>query len=267
MKIIVPIDFSENSLKALEFALFFAEKRKGKIILVHVIEIVFDFASQAAIALESMNKDAEAAMKKLIKKYQTSGIDLEYRILEGTASISTARVAEEEEASLIIMGTQGESGINKVLFGSTAVNVIKEAYCPVLVVPAKAQTSEIKRITLALEFSNHEEKFIDWIVELSKKWDLGLEILHVQTSQDFQGQLMVLGIESYLEKKHPGLPIRIHTFYAESAAEGLDRYLDEHQNLILVMCHQHKNLWSQIINKSESVKMAFHTHVPLLIMN
>lgn len=267
MKIIVPIDFSENSFKALEFAIFYAKKKNGKIILIHVIEMVYDFASQAAIAMESMHQDAEKSMQKVINKYQTPNLDLEYRIEEGTASISTARIAEEEEATLIIMGTQGKSGINKVLFGSTAVNIVKEASCPVLIVPTQADISAIKRVTLALEFSNHEEKFIDWIIDLTKRWDLGLEILHVQTSKDFQGQLMVMGIESYLEKKHPGVPIRIHTFYAASASEGLDYYLDEHQNLILVMCHQHKNLWSQILQKSKSIKMAYHTHVPLLIMN
>ncbi|MDX5340687.1 MAG: universal stress protein [Cyclobacteriaceae bacterium] len=267
MKAIVPIDFSENSIKALEFALNYAKKKQGKIILIHVIELVYDFASQASIAMESMHQDAEESAKKLIEKYQVSGVEMEYRIEEGTASISIARIAEEVEATLIIMSTQGESGIKKALFGSTAVNIVKEASCPVLIVPAEANVSEIKRITLALEFSNHEEKFIDWIIDLTKRWDLGLEILHVQTSQDFQGQLMVLGIESYLEKKHPGIPIRIHTFYAESASEGLDNYLDEHQNLILVMCHQHKNLWNQILQKSKSIKMAYHTHVPLLIMN
>ncbi|WP_026952325.1 universal stress protein [Algoriphagus mannitolivorans] len=267
MKVLVPIDFSENSLKALEFAIFYAEKRNGRIILVHVIEIVYDFASQASIAMESMHEEAGESMKQLIKKHQSEGVEIEYRVEEGTASISIARIAEEEEASLIIMGTQGEAGINKVLFGSTAVNVIREANCPVLVVPGEAQINGIKRITLALEFSNHEEKFIDWIVGLSKTWNLSLEILHVQTAQDFRGQLMVMGIESYLEKKHPGIPIRIHTYYAENAAEGLDNYLHEHENLIMVMCHEHKNLWSQVLHKSKSIKMAYHTHVPLLIMN
>ena len=267
MKIIVPIDFSEYSLKALEFAIFFAEKRQGKIILVHIIEIVYDFASQAAIAMESMQDEAAESLKKLIQKYQVAGVEMEYKIKEGTASIMTSRIAEEENASMIIMGSKGESGIAKVFFGSTAVSVIREANCPVLVVPAEAKISEIRKMTLALEFSNHEEKFLDWIIELSKRWDLGLEILHVQTTKDFKGQLMLLGIESFLLKNHPEVPIRIHTFYAESATAGLNNYLLEHNSLILVMCHEHKNLWEQILHQSKSVKMAYHTHVPLLIMS
>lgn len=267
MKIIVPIDFSENSIKALEFAIFMADKKHAKITLVHVVEAVYDFASQAAIALDSMYSDCEKMLDKLIEKYKASGVEMEYKIVDGVASISVARIADEIDATLIVMGTQGASGIKKALIGTTTVNLIREANCPVLVVPAQAKVTEIKKVTLALEFANHEEPFIDWIIDMSKRWELGLEILHVQTSHSFKEELAILGIEGYLQKKHPGLQMRIHTFYAASASEGLDMYMQEHDNMILVMCHEHRNLWNQIIQKSQSIKMAYHTHIPLLIMS
>ncbi|TDQ19335.1 nucleotide-binding universal stress UspA family protein [Algoriphagus boseongensis] len=267
MKIIVPIDFSENSIKALDFAFTLAEKKDGEIILVHVIEIVYDFASQAAIALDSMYKDSEGAFKKLISTYKSSKVKISYKLIEGTASITTANLAEEEQADLIVMGTQGISGLKKTLMGSTAVNTIREASCPVLVVPNQAKVSGIKKITLALEFADHEEKFIDWIIGLSQRWELGLEFLHVQTETSFKDKLCLKGLESFLEEKHPGLPVKIHTFFASSAFEGLNAYLDEAEETILVMCHEHKNLWNQVLHKSQSIEMAYHTHIPLLIMN
>lgn len=266
MKIIVPLDFSENSLKALEFAIELADKKHGKIILVHIVEMVYDFASQSALALDSMFKDAENLMSKTINTYEGSGVYMESNVVEGTAAVSIARIAEEQGAALIVMGTQGASGIKKTLMGTVTVNVVKEASCPVLVVPAKAIVSEVKKVTLALEFANHEEEFLDWMVNMAKKWSFGFEILHIQTSQGFLEDLSVLGIESYLAKKFPGLPIRIHTFYAESPNDGLDLYLDEHEDMILVMCHEHRNLWEQIIKKSHSIQMAYHTHIPLLIL-
>ncbi|TNF39773.1 MAG: universal stress protein [Cytophagales bacterium] len=267
MKIIVPVDFSPNSIKALELAVTMAGKKHGQVILVHVIEIVYDFASQAAIALESMYRDGEKQLNALTKTYSASEVKMSHKLLEGSPAIAVARLAEEENATLILMGTKGASGINKVLIGSTAVNMIREATCPVLIIPEKANIAGIKKVTLALEFANHEEKFIDWIVNMSQRWQLGLEFLHVQTQQEFRNQLSVLGLEKYLEKKYPELPVRIHTYYAESASAGLEEYLDEHENTILVMCHEHKNLWKQILEKSESVAMAYHTHIPLLIMN
>lgn len=267
MKLIVPIDFSENSIKALEFAIFMADKKHGEITLVHVVEVVYDFASQAAIALDTMFNDGEKLLKKLIVKYEVSGVKMDYKITEGVASISVARIADEMGVSLIVMGTQGASGIKKALIGTTTVNLIREANCPVLVVPALAKVAEINKVTLALEFANHEEKFIDWIISMSEKWGLGFEILHVQTSQGFKEELAILGMEGYLQKKYPGLKAKIHTFYAENASEGLDLYMQEQENMILVMCHEHRNLWDQIIHKSKSLQMAYHTHVPLLIMS
>jgi leucyl-tRNA synthetase len=133
-------------------------------------------------------------------------------------------------------------------------------------VPIDAQSASIKKVTLALEFANHEEPFIDWIVAMSKRWELSLEILHIQTNQDFREELAALGMEGYLEKKYPGEPIKMHTFYAESASDGLEMYMEENTNMILVMCHQHRNLWNQIIQRSQSIQLAYHTDVPLLIM-
>jgi nucleotide-binding universal stress UspA family protein len=267
MRIILPIDFSENSIKALEFALALADKKHGKITLVHVIEMVYDFASQASIALDSMHKDAHSMMKKLIEKYEASGVQMDYLIEEGTASITVARIAEELEATLIVMGTQGVSGIKKALIGSTTVSVLKEATCPILVVPAEANVSQINKITLALEFANHEVPFIDQVVTLSEKWGLALELLHVQTDADFKDELSALGIETYIGKNHPDIPAKFHTIPAKSAGEGLNLFLEKQENLIFVMCHQHKNLWDQLMSKSQSIEMAYHTKVPLLVMS
>lgn len=267
MKIILPIDFSANSKKALEFAIFLAGKKHASITLVHVIELVYDFASQAAIILDTMHRDAESLMKKTIEENQSTGIQFDYVIKEGTASITVARIADELKATLIVMGTQGASGIKKTLIGSTTVNTIKESTVPVLVVPQGSDVNKLKKVTLALEFANHEEEFIDWVVMMSEKWGLGLELLHVQTGSSFLENLSILGLESYILKKYPKLLVRIHTYYAPTASEGLDQFLEEHENGILVMCHQHKNLWDQILSKSQSIQMAYHTHVPLLIMN
>lgn len=266
MNFIVPLDFSENSIKALEFGLNMADKKNGKVILIHVIEVVYDLASQVPITLDSLFLDAERLLKSYLEKYASTGVEMEYQILEGNTAINIAKVAAERQANLIIMGTQGASGIAKTLIGTTAVNMIREAQCPVLVVPAQANAAEIKKVTLALEFANHEEQFIDWIVAMSKRWELALEILHIKTNKDFREELAVLGMEGYLGRKYPGEMIKLHTFYAESAAGGLKLYMEEHSNMILVMCHQHQNLWDQIFKDSQSIKLAYHTHVPLLIM-
>lgn len=266
MKIILPIDFSDNSINALEFAVALAGKKDAEIILVHVIEAVFDFASQASVAMESMHRDAELLMQKTLEKYNDSTLTFKTIIKEGTASISVARLARDLDATLVVMGTQGASGIKLALIGSTTLNLIKESSVPVLVVPAESNAIEIRKVALALEFASHEEKFIEWVIDMSQRWDRGVEFVHVQTANDFEEETGIQKLENLIATNYPGLPVKIHTFYAKTPIEGLDQFLEENENVLLVMCHEHKNLWEQVLSRSQTIEMVFHSKVPILVM-
>ncbi|PZX52420.1 nucleotide-binding universal stress UspA family protein [Algoriphagus ratkowskyi] len=266
MKIILPTDFSEISLNALEFAIVLAGKKDGEIILIHVIEAVFDFESQSAISLERMHQDANTLMEKTVEKYNGTDIKFTTLIKDGTASITVARIAEEYDATMIVMGTQGASGIKSALVGSTTIALIKETSVPVLVVPSEAKALVIRKIALALEFATHEEKFLDWVINMSLRWDLGMEFVHIQTSSTFEEEPGINKLDNFVTTNYPGLPVKIHTFYATTPVEGLDQFLEENENVILVMCHKHKNLWNQILDRSQTITMIFHSKVPLLVI-
>lgn len=266
MKIIIAIDFSKNSINALDFAIVLAGKKDAEIVLVHIIEAVFDFASQASVALESMHRDAKSMMDKTLSKYKNSNVKFTTLIKEGTTSISVAKLARDMEATFIVMGTQGASGIKAALIGSTTINMIRQSSVPVLIVPAEANASGIRKIALALEFANHEEKFIDWVINMSLRWELGMEFVHVQSNSNLEEESEITNLEDFVSSHHPGLPVKIHTFYGKTPVEGLDQFLEENENVILVMCHQHKNLWEQILSRSQTIKMVFHSKVPILVM-
>ncbi|WBL44547.1 universal stress protein [Algoriphagus halophytocola] len=266
MKVVVALDFSDISLNALDFAVALAEKKDGEIILVHVIEAVFDFASQASVALESMHADAEKLMKKSIVGRKNTGLKFRSVIKEGTASISISKLATEVGATLIVMGTQGSSGILKSLMGSTTINLIKEATVPTLVVPAESDPSFIQKVAIAMEFADDETDFIEWVIGLSKRWESGLEFVHVQTGLENNVDQKISELVKFMETNYPKTPTKIHKFYAKTAVEGLDQYLEENENVVLVMSHHHKNVWDQILSRSQTMKMIFHSKVPILVM-
>lgn len=266
MRILLPLDFSENSKKTFDFAIILAKKKNATITILHVIEAIYDFAAQAAIVIDGMHRDAEKYIQGLIEDTKKEGVQMDYLIKEGTVSIMTAKTAEEINADLIVLGTHGASGIEQKLFGSKSVEVVKNSVCPVLLVPSEAKIEHIEKVTLALEFAEHEEPFIEWVISLSKNWNLQLEFLHIQLQRNFKEELCVLGLEAFVQKNYPEIPVKLHTFYSEDLINGLEQYLSKNDDTILVMCHHHKNLWEQILTKSKSLQMAYHTHVPLLIM-
>ncbi|EAZ79227.1 universal stress protein [Algoriphagus machipongonensis] len=266
MKILIPMDFSENSRKTLEFAISLSRTKATTITLIHVIEVIYDFAAQSAIAIEGMHRDADQYFQKFISTFKEPGIKLEYILKEGTVSIMTAKIAEELSVDLIIMGTHGASGVERSMMGTNAVEVIKSSEVPVLLFPEKAQISGIQKMSLAIELNDHEEPFINNIIQLSKTWNLKLDLIHVQQNRSFTEELALLGLERFLEINHPELEPKVNTIKAEKVEEGIGSFLKENPNTILVMCHRHHSFWEQIMSKSKSIEIAYHPSVPLLVM-
>lgn len=266
MKILVPIDFSKDAEKALEYALTLAKKKSGEVEMIHVIELVYDFASQAAIALDGMHQDANRILAEYVGKYEGTGVPISYVIREGTASITAAKYAEETDASLIVMGTKGASGLMKIALGSTAASMLKESTVPVLIVPKQADLTQINGLTLALEFSDHEKQFVHWVVNISQSWEMDLSFLHIVTDPTFKDELACHGLRGYLDEHFPDSAFECLVKEAKSPSEGLSGYLDQNPNTILVLCHQHKSFWNQLTQKSESIGLAYTAKTPILVL-
>jgi nucleotide-binding universal stress UspA family protein len=138
-KILVPIDFSESARKAMEYGLSFARQFNAEILLLHVIEftplpapplaIVQDETTQAKLHESSAKelgewRDAISA-QTIVRASVRDGI---------SAHAEIVKAAAEGNIDLIILGTQGRTGLAHLLIGSTAERVVRHAPCPVLVV-------------------------------------------------------------------------------------------------------------------------------------
>jgi nucleotide-binding universal stress UspA family protein len=139
-KILYATDFSENSKWALTYALSFAQKYNAKICILHVIQQpTYPLGMYAEISFDAMdkfNRDisgvTEKEMKNLCEVELQGFKNYESIILNGIPFIEIIRTAKEKEADLIVVGTHGRTGLDYVLFGSTAEKVVRKASCPVL---------------------------------------------------------------------------------------------------------------------------------------
>jgi len=137
-KILVPIDFSDYSKNALKYAADFALNFKAKIYLIYVIEPVIypaDFSiGQVTIPTPDvdMNSRAQSELDSLAKSFIESSIDVETIIKSGKPFMEIIDTAAEKDIDLIIIATHGHTGVEHLLFGSTAEKVVRKAPCPVL---------------------------------------------------------------------------------------------------------------------------------------
>jgi len=143
-RILVPVDFSQQSRKAMEYALSFARQFNAEVHLLHVIEIAPLAAPAWPVSPVPMMQDVttqaslrESAAKQLAGWRQeiSSEARVKATVREGvSAHAEIVAAANDGNVDLVILGTQGRTGLAHLLIGSTAERVVRHAPCPVLVV-------------------------------------------------------------------------------------------------------------------------------------
>ena len=144
-KILVPLDGSEHSLRALKVAVQIAKKFDGEITLIHAYSKVYPIVtsratimSEEAIMLPKLIEAARKAGASILadgkKKVKAKGVHVETLLREGHTVEEILKTAEEGKFDLIVMGARGLSMIKGILLGSVSDGVMRHASCPVLVV-------------------------------------------------------------------------------------------------------------------------------------
>lgn len=143
--ILCPIDFSEVSLSALRLATSLRELFDARLVLVYVVEPIvapsdFTFGPMTSGDVEERLMDrSRQSLQEVVASLEVPPEKIHSRVEHGRASQEIVRVAAEEKADLIVMGTHGYTGMAHVLLGSTAERVLRRAPCPVLTVRAQGR--------------------------------------------------------------------------------------------------------------------------------
>lgn len=135
-KILVPLDGSENSIRALEKAIEIAKKFNGKIVLMHAYSVSFytKTPDQLYKFIQNARNYGDEILEVGKKKVILEKIEVEKLLLNGNPVEEILNTAKLENFDLIVIGVRGMSKIKKFLVGSVTDRVIKHAPCPVLVV-------------------------------------------------------------------------------------------------------------------------------------
>lgn len=137
-KILFATDFSDGSSLALPYAVDMAKRYSAKLYFVHVI---YDVAKTTGwyvphVSMDEMYKDMEKSARTELEKTFIEEMgdskDVEHVVLRGTPYEEITKFAETNNMDIIVLGTQGRKGLDRMLFGSTAEQVVRHAPCPVL---------------------------------------------------------------------------------------------------------------------------------------
>ena len=147
--LVVATDFSETAEEALNVAVEMARGTSRRLELVTVVPDAvhqpsmleargIDFMAMQRVWLDAATQEIEA----LVRRRQLDPSMVRTHVLTGRPDAEIVRFAQERGADLIVMGTRGYGGVKRLLLGSVADHVLRQATCPVLVVPAAAQQDD-----------------------------------------------------------------------------------------------------------------------------
>jgi len=194
-RILCPIDFSESSEMAYDYAQSLAWHYKATLFLQHVIDSLIPYYPYHAFPdaynemCQNLRASAERQLQEFAEKHARHGILPQCKVGDGAAKDLILGFAEAQAMNLIVMGTHGLRGIDHLVLGSVTEKVLRKARCPVLAVRKPAHDLvtpggepdpvHLHRILYCTDFSNYSEQAFDYAVSLAAEYKAELTLLHV----------------------------------------------------------------------------------------
>lgn len=269
--IIVPTDFSPVALNALNYAADMALSINASIMLLHIyqIPVAVTDSPMVMVSVDELKEDAE-------KRLQTAKQDLE-RVTAGKIRIYTeARLGnltdELEELGqkiqpfAVVMGTTGHSAVERVIFGSNTLSVIKHITFPVICVPTgKALGAGIKKIGLACDLREVAETVpAEGIKKFAAQFQAEFHILNIHFEEKDKGASEQ---SSLLQEALNELNPRFHFIQHKDIEEGVHEFAEKNNlDLIITIPRKHK-LLEGLFKKSSTKQLIYHSHIPVMTLH
>lgn len=144
-RILFPTDFSEESVQAVEFVRKLQRHYKATVHVVHVLDVLpFSLSSDpAAIAkIEALSTSAREQMQDFTEAHGLKGESFKPGVLKGEVSLALEEFTRQQEIDLIVLGSRGQVGMNRLFEGSMAEEIFRTALCPVIVIGPNARIVE-----------------------------------------------------------------------------------------------------------------------------
>lgn len=186
-RILCPVDFSEFSQQAVDHAVAIAGWYNATVTLLHVRALVpIAPAVTEMLPPMTLTADDREELRTALTRFVPAGttVPFERDVVEGHAATEIVAHANATRSDLLVLGTHGRSGFERLLLGSVTERVLRKAPCPVLSVPRPADGATpvapvFKRILCAVDFSDCSLRALDYALSLAQEADARLTVLHV----------------------------------------------------------------------------------------
>lgn len=261
--VLIPTDLSTNAFNAASYAVQLYGAEENVFTLLHTFLVPVDpvtgsWSTDAAIA-ESSQAGLEAMARQLRNAFPGGRLDLRLASLPGELGGAVIGIAEQEAPDLVVMGTQGATGLQEVLLGTHTADVIKRSGLPVLAVPQEASYTIPRRMVIADDGGPVDRATVKVLLDVARWSKAELTIVHVTDDDEEVGG-------SAFDELLGAIPRSYHTISNENVTEALNTMADQSDADMVVVVHRQRSLFDRLFHRSTAARLAMHTHIPMLVL-
>ncbi|MEM5565492.1 universal stress protein [Psychroserpens sp. AS72] len=275
LSILLPTDFSENSMNAITYALEFFKYQKTKFYFMHAYQNEFydhdELLSRDVYkdVLSNVKKESQTNLENLLKKVKnispnpkfTYHIISAYNTLVEEANL----IANDKNIDLIVMGTKGKSDERHIVFGSQTFQVLKYVECPVLAIPSNYKNTQPKRILFPTNYLiPYKRRELKLLSELAKSYRSTIDVLYISTSN--QLSIRQEDNQAFIKDILRDNDVNFIQENSKKIADTITTYINENNIEILTMVNTQHSFLEDMLFPSTLDKVSLGLEIPLLAM-
>ena len=284
-EVLIPIDFADLVLPAIEIGFHYAHSLKAKVVLMYTYfrpaytissnnhdmsiyslsdnELLRRVVSQANADKENMLN----IIQKQIRNHELPDVPHHFELREGIPEDEILEYSKQHKPALVVMGSHGKKASTEII-GSVTGEVLESCVSPVLAVPTSSslkKASDVERIAFLTNFEQKDLIAIDNAISLFLSKKLEIFFIHASEKEEKWDEIILAGIKNYFATHYPSIITHYDIINAPNSAEVIDDYLEQEKIDVLAFNARRRNLFSRLFNPGLAYKMALNSDTALFV--
>jgi nucleotide-binding universal stress UspA family protein len=277
-RLLIPTDFSDISKNSIKYGFQLAAKLNLNIQLVHVLEL-YKFAvgtseselistilpAENIVEMESL---AMGSFKKMLEGLQgslPSEVNYDFKVVSGHLVNEMVVESALDETELMILAVAGNQDLITRFTHNTISAIIKDAACPVLVIPSGYSFQPVVKVILATDFNKADLEMFSRFIQLFTQFNPHVEVLHISPKAiDFKTELKFAGFKQLIAEKNTYPNVSFKIINHKNVVQGTIETLKADNADMLLILKEHDNFFKSLFESNKTNKIAHFLKVPMI---
>jgi len=274
-RIILPTDFSDNAYNAICYAINLFKEEECTFYLLHtytpaIYQAEYVLHSPGQIGLGDIYQENSLTQLKDLKKQLIAEFNNKKHTFMVHSAFNTlvdeiVETSMNENADMVVMGTQGATGAKEILIGTNTVHVIKKACCPVIAIPPNFKYETPKKILFPTDLGiDYQEEQLRALAFLAKQHVSRIDVLHISTGYDLSEEQ--LKNKAKLEGIFGRIAHLFHEMPNQEVITAINNFQQKNKVNFLVMIQNRHTFFERLFIEPVIKKLGFHVTIPFMVI-